>query len=110
MTIDVVPCEEVEDIARMVSGSDGRRTAIYSVQMAAMRALTSEHAPYQTDPGEEQQSEHDVAEIPVVQAVIGPGAEPRADDRCGESDQYQPDCNLPQLRNFCIRLVSHLFF
>src|SRR5204862_2184907 len=68
--------EEWEDMARLVIGFVLAGTATHSVHIAAMRALSRcNAAPHQAEPGKKQQAQHDVAEIPVAQPVVGPRAE-----------------------------------
>ena len=42
-------------------------------------------------PGQKQQRQHDVVEIPVVQGVVGAHAETGADQRAGHRQQRQPE-------------------
>src|ERR1700676_170185 len=48
-------------------------------------------APQQSDAGHNQKPEHDVAKISIAERMIGPRAEPRADERSRERAQHQPD-------------------
>src|SRR5258705_11895943 len=79
-------------MTRLVSDSVSRRTVTPSVNMAAMRALArSNSAPHQADARQEQQPEHDIAEIPIAERVIDSCAEPRTGQRSREGKQHEPD-------------------
>src|ERR1700756_3893483 len=53
--------------------------------------LMADAAPQQSDPGQNQKPEHDVAEVSIAERMIGPCAEPRADECSWESAYHQPD-------------------
>ncbi len=59
--------------------------------MNSTRLKQADAAPDQTDAGEEQQSEHDIAKVLAVQRVIDARTEPGAEQRAGEGDQCEPD-------------------
>ena len=82
----------VEDMARP---DNGFARIAYSNPLGAhgghARLPRCNAAPHQAEAGQEQQAQHDVAEIAVAERVIDARADPCADDGAGEGDQRQPD-------------------
>src|SRR5258708_1583161 len=93
------------DMVRVVSSFACTRTVFCARRMAAMRGntiwsvqsdqsaslLMANAAPQQSDPGQNQKPEYDVAKVSIAERVIGPRAEPRADQRSWKRKQHEPD-------------------